>query len=93
MVEDILKHIEKQTPMNYTYIHKELHKNTQNGTQTSDTQQESKTTNLSDNISQTNRRVNSGQKDSVNSVPLICNRNTEEPSQKSDAQTRTDTKE
>ena len=74
--------------MNHTYTHKEQFKNTQNGTHTSDTQQESMTTNPRDNISQTNRRVNNGQKDSVNSVPLTCNRNVEEPSQESDAHTR-----
>ena len=53
----------------------------------SDTQQESMTTNPRDNISQTNGKVNNGQKDSVNSMPL--NRNVEEPSQESDAHTRT----
>ena len=40
----------KQTTMNHTYIHKEHFENTQNGTHTSDTQQESMTRNHSDNI-------------------------------------------
>ena len=53
----------------------------------SDTQQESMTSNTRDNISQTNKSENNGQKDSVNSVPLY--RNVEEPSQESDAHTRT----
>ena len=64
-------------------------KNTENGAHTSDTQQESKTANPRDNISQMNRRVNNGQKESVNSVLLKCNRNIEEPSQESDTHIRT----
>ena len=40
-LEDILKQIEQQTPINHTYTNKEQFKNTQNGTQVSDTQQES----------------------------------------------------
>ena len=36
-LEDILKQIEKQTPMNHTEIHKEQFENTQNGTCMSDT--------------------------------------------------------
>ena len=51
----------------------------------SDTQQETMTTNPRDNISQTNMRVNNGQKDSVNSVSL--NRNIEEPILEGDAYT------
>ena len=86
-LEDILKQIEKQIPMNHTCTHKYRVKNTQNGTHKSDTQQESITTNTRDNIGQMNRRVNNGQKDSVNSMPL--NRNSEESSQKSYAHTRT----
>ena len=54
----------------------------------SDTQQESMTTNPRDNISQMNRRVNNGQKDSINSLPLTCNRNVEGPIQESDTPTR-----
>ena len=50
-IEDILKHIEKQTTMNHTYTYKEHFKNVQSGTCTSDTQQESMTTNPRDNIS------------------------------------------
>ena len=53
----------------------------------SDTQQESMTANHRDNISQTNRTGNNGQKGSVNSVPL--HRNTVEPSQESDTHTTT----
>ena len=68
-LEDILKQIEKQTPINHTYTHEQL-RNTKNGTHMSATQQESMTTNPRDNISQTNRRVNNGQKYSVNSLPL-----------------------
>ena len=59
-LEDILKLIEKQTPMNHMYIHKDQFKNTQNGSHTSNTQQESMTTNSRDNNSQMNRRVNNG---------------------------------
>ena len=88
-LEDILKYIEKQTPIYHMYTHKEQFEKTQNGTCTSDTQQESMTTNPSDNISQMNRRVKHGQKNSVNSMLLTCNRNIEEPSQESDAHTRT----
>ena len=53
----------------------------------SDTQQESMITNPRDNISQTNRRMNNGQMDSVNNLPLTCNRNIEEPSKECDALT------
>ena len=83
-LEDILKHIKKHTPMNHTYTHKEQFKNTQNGTHTRDTQQESMMTNPRDN-----RRVNNGQKDSVNSVLITCNRNVEKPIQESVGHTRT----
>ena len=86
-LEDILKQTEKQTTINHTCTHKEQYTNTQNRTHMSDTQQVSMTTNPRGNISQTNRMVNSGQKDSVNSMPL--NRNVEEPSQESDTHTRT----
>ena len=50
-------------------------------------QQGSMTTNPRDNISQTNRRMNNGQKNSVNS--MLLNRNVRESSQESDAYTRT----
>ena len=69
-LENILKHIEKQIPITHTYIHKEQFKNTQMELM-SDTQPQSMTTNPRDNISQMNMRVNSGQKDSVNSIHLI----------------------
>ena len=69
-LEDILTQIEKQIPINHTYTHTVQFKNTQNRTHISDTQQESMTTNTRHNISQMNRRVNNGQKDSVNSMPL-----------------------
>ena len=62
-------------------------KKTQQGTHMSDTHQESLTTNTGDSISQMNRGVNNGQKDSVNCMPL--NGNVEEPSWESDAHTRT----
>ena len=42
-----------------------------------DTQQESMTTNPRDNIGQMNRKVNNGQKNIVNGVPLTYNRNIE----------------
>ena len=74
-------------PMNHTYTYKEKFKNNQNGTHASETQQESMTTNPRDSIGQINIRVNSGQKDSINSRPL--SRNIEDPSQESDAHTRT----
>ena len=75
-LEDILKQIEKQTPMNHTYTHNEKLQNTQNGTHLNDIQQERMTTHTRDNISQTKRRVNNGQKESVNSV--LHNGNIEE---------------
>ena len=76
--------------MNHTYTHKEqFKKKTQNGTRMSDTQQESMTMNPTDDISQIYRKVNNGQKDSVNSMPFTCNRNVEELSQESNAHTRT----
>ena len=56
--------------MNHTYTHKEQFKNTENGTHMSDTQQENMTTNPRDTISQMNRRVNNGQKNSVNTCHL-----------------------
>ena len=54
-LEDILKQIKTHTPMNHTYTYIEQFKNTQIGTHTSDTQQESMTTNPRDDIGQTNR--------------------------------------
>ena len=53
----------------------------------SDTQWEIMTTNPRDNISQKNTRMNMEQKDSVNGMSII--RNIEQPSQESDACTRT----
>ena len=50
--------------------------------------QESMTTNPRDNISQMNRRLKNGQKDSVNNMWHTFNRNIEEPSLESDAHTR-----
>ena len=70
-LEDILKQIEKWTPVNHTHTHKEQFKNTQNGSHTSDTQQACMPANPGDNIIQTNRRVKYGQKESLNSMPLI----------------------
>ena len=70
------------------HIHPEqTNKNTQNGTHTSNTLHKSMTTNNEDNISQTNREVNNGQKVSVNSMPF--NRNAEENTEGSDAHIRT----
>ena len=86
-LEDIQEHIEKQTPVNHTYTHKEQFKKCSNGTHTSDTQQESMTTNLRGNSSQTNRRVNNGKNNTVNSMPL--NINVKEPSQENVTNTRT----
>ena len=59
----------------------------------SHTQQKKHDNNCRDNFSQMNRMVNNGEEDSVNRVPLTCNRNVEEPSQESDAYTRLDTEE
>ena len=85
-LEDIQKQTVKQTPMNHTYTQREQFKMLKNGTYMSETQQESITTKPRDNISQTNRRLNNGQKESVNSMQL--NRDTEQPSHKSDTHTR-----
>ena len=59
-LEDILKQIEKQTPMNYTYTHNKQATNTQNGTHARYRQLESMTKNSRDNINQMDRRLNSG---------------------------------
>ena len=53
----------------------------------SDIQQKSMTTNSRDNITQTNKKVNNGQKNSMDSMPH--NRNIKNPSQEIDAQTKT----
>ena len=70
-------------------MHPQKISNTQNGTDMNDTEQESMTSNPRDNIRQMNRRVNNGQKDSVNSMSCTCNGNIEEPTQERDANTRT----
>ena len=73
--------------MNHTYTHNEQFKNIQNGTHMKYTQKESMTTSPRYNISQMNRMVNNEQKVSVNSMPF--SRNVQEPSQGSDAHSRT----
>ena len=72
-LEDILKQIEKHTPMDHKYAHKEEFKKHSKMELMSDTQQENLTINPRENICQINRKMNSRQKDSVNSVPLYIN--------------------
>ena len=72
-LEDILKQLEKQIHSSHTHTQGKQLKCTEHGTHTSNTLHESMTTNNREDISQTNREVNNGQKVSVNNVPFLKN--------------------
>ena len=80
------KTIGKTNTYKYTHMQNEQLKDTQNGTHTSSTLHTSITTNNRDDISQTNREVNNGQKISINNMPF--NRNVEKNSWGSDTHIR-----